>query len=254
MQMTLNPFDIQNWGAAQAPAYYPLNAPDHLTPPAVLRNYGDILHDLPDMQALRSFDESAGTPVLATMEFGETVGVPRSFLRRVTGVLAEPVTRVSHALDRLPLMTHPGYSKAVWAQWLLGVAGLNVPSDVPRDVMVSLLSRSDELFPLARPAALFAAAECALGRASYAVTAETGSNWVHTTLTFLGGETLRVSEIQNASSADIGVSNKALLLEVSVTTPDWCIRLLNQLLGGFFSATVKPALTSADELLLGVTL
>jgi hypothetical protein len=253
MQMILSPFDSQAWGNAPTAPYSPLNAPELLTPPNILRNYGDVLYNLPDLQGLRSFDLASGTPVLNTTEFGEKDAVPRTFLRRLTGVLAEPVTRASHALDNLPLMLHPGYSRPVWARWLLETGGLTVPQDVPDDVSVTLLSRSEELFPLGRPASLAVTAECALGRASHDVVFETGTDWVHTTLNFLGGEALTISETNSRSYAgDASVSNRTIRLTASYDIPDWCIRLLNQTLGGYFSARVTVEAHASDEVLIGV--
>lgn len=235
------------WGGVHQPEPLPVDALYHLRRPTVLRNYGDLLYSLPELNPLRGGVE-AGAP---SLEPGDSEPVQRPFVRRLVGALADPLTRCSHELDNLPLNFDHEQASAGWIRWMLESGGLFIPEETPLEAMRGIMRRIDEVYPLGRFEGFIALAEACLGRAARTVTT-TGGSWLHTRLDFPGGERLTISECWHASSPDRSVGNRAVRL-TSSALPDWTIRLLERAGGGFFSRRIlrdEDAFTG--ELLIGV--
>lgn len=239
------PLDI-DWGGVHTPEPMPINPDAFLNRPASLRNYGDIIHGSPEIAPLR-YGEGG---LIDTLEAGDTAPVARTFLRRLIGAVAEPLTAVSDELDRLALNFDPERAPEVWVRWLLSIGGLRVPADVPVRAARDLMHHVDELYPLGRAEGMLRMAEIVMGRAIRTQSTQ-GSDWLHTRLEFPGGATLTLSECWHPSSLDRTIGNRAVRI-TTAGVPDWVCRLLSLNGGGYFSARImRDEDALSGELLLG---
>lgn len=237
------------WGGVHDPAPIAIDALSHLRQAGILRNYGDILFETPELDPFRSDENSP----LDSLEAGDTAPNPRSFTRRLVGAIGEPLTLCSNQLDNLPLVYDSERSPPEWLAWLIRSGGLMVPDDTPEDALRAIMRRIDEIYPLGRFEGLVALAEAISGRAQRDVDVRT-DGWIHTRLTFLDQSTLTISECWQESSLDLSVGNRMVYI-ASRGMEDWAIRLLERAGSGYFNSRIhRDEIEFGGEMLLGVPL
>ncbi|WP_155300703.1 hypothetical protein [Deinococcus kurensis] len=220
----------------------PVMLPDSPVQRPVLRNYGDILYWLPELTAFRATD---GAP-LQVQEFGDVGdGEERLFLRRFLGAGAEPLTRVSDQLDRLPEWLSLSGASDVWAVWLLRVTGFPVVNDLPGWAARGLLRRMPDLMPVGRTAGYLVLAEAAFGRGDRSYSED--GLWALTTTSCPGGVSLTVAERLLDPS-----NQRAVEITLGGDVPDWFVRQVRRYRNAFFTARVNVARAEPRAFRLGV--
>lgn len=208
----------------------PLAVPEGQRP--MLRNYGDVLYWLPEFSPFRYHDGPEG--VRAVQEFGDSEPTERPLLRRLLGALAEPLTRVSDQLDRLPERLTAGNASDEWAVWCLRVAGFPAVADLPGWAARGLVRALNDLIPVGRAEGYLRLTEACFGRGTRTYS-EDGS-WAYRSTETPGGVRVTFAERLPDPSRQ-----RAVRVEVQGDVPDWFVRQIARYRTAFFSLDLVVA-------------